>query len=71
MYEDKWDPVAGEILECKRKPTNVHDRYAVAVKKDGTTIGHLSQKNILSMFAILAKTEHYSLYSDWKEMALY
>lgn len=41
MYKDKWNPVTGKTQECKRKPTNTHDRYAVAVKKDETTVGHL------------------------------
>ena len=26
---------------CVREPRNAHDRYAVAVEKDGTVIGHL------------------------------
>ena len=29
--------------KCKRELDNVSDRYAVAVKKDGTIIGHLPQ----------------------------
>ena len=29
---------------CEREPENASDRYAVAVKKEGTIIGHLPRK---------------------------
>ena len=41
IYEVIWRAVVGETLACEREPRNIHDRYAVAVKKDGNTIGHL------------------------------
>ena len=41
IYLTIWDAVVGEMLECAREPLNEHDRYAVAVKKDGNIIGHL------------------------------
>ena len=42
----------GEVLSCKREPTNSRDRYAVAVKKDKVAIGHLFRKvlSICSLF---------------------
>ena len=42
IYKDVWDALIGE-LQCERELDNVSDRYAVAVKKDGTVIGHLSR----------------------------
>ena len=41
VYKDKWDPVVGEVLACKRESSNTQDKYAVAVQKNGTIIGHL------------------------------
>ena len=35
------DAIFGEILQCERELDNESDRYVVAVKKDGTIIGHL------------------------------
>ena len=43
IYKNFWDAVIGEELQCERELDNVSDRYAVAVKKDGTIIGHLLQ----------------------------
>ena len=41
IYKKVWDVVIEEKLQCKRELDNKSDRYAVAVKKDGTIIGHL------------------------------
>ena len=41
VYRAIWDAVIGEDLVCERETTNEHDRYAVAVVKDGVVIGHL------------------------------
>ena len=30
-YVDIWNPLIGEILNCKREPTNVVDKHAVAI----------------------------------------
>ena len=42
----------GEVLACEREPVNAADRYAVAVKKEGTTVGHLHLKlsRVCSLF---------------------
>ena len=46
VYQDVWDAAIGEILTCEREPSNSQDRYAVAVKKEGSSIvGHLP-KNV-------------------------
>ena len=33
-----------ELLSCQRKPVKSHGKYAVAVKKNGTIIGHLPRR---------------------------
>ena len=41
VYKDVWEAAIGEVLVCEREPRNAEDRYAVAVKKDETIVGHL------------------------------
>ena len=31
VYMDIWNPVIGEILKCKREPTNEVDKHAVTI----------------------------------------
>ena len=52
VYQAIWNASIGEQLLCRREPDNPSDRYAVAVIKDGTIIGHLSRKisKIASLF---------------------
>ena len=44
--------VVGELLVCERDPENASDRYAVAVKKEGTIMGHFPRKvsQVCSLF---------------------
>ena len=44
MCSDIWKAAEGEVLECERETGNAKDRYAVAVKKDATVIGHLPKR---------------------------
>ena len=41
IYKEYWAPEIGEIIECSREPTNQHDRYAVAVYRNGEIVGHI------------------------------
>lgn len=52
IYKDIWTPVIDEELQCRREPANIIDRYAVAVLKSGTIVGHLPKKisRISSLF---------------------
>ena len=52
MYKEVWEAAIGEVLECHREPTNATDRYAVAVTKAATIIGHLPRKlsKVCSLF---------------------
>ena len=48
IYQDVWTPVVGEHLQCVREEDNTEDntedRYAIAVMKDGVTVGHLPRR---------------------------
>ena len=41
VYQDNWTPVIGERLNCEREEENSRDRYAVAIRKIGDTVGHV------------------------------
>ena len=41
VYKKLWEVAVGEELECKREPSNLMDRYAIAVVREGNVIGHL------------------------------
>ena len=41
MYKDVWDPGLGESVCCEREDRNPQDPYAVGLKKDDTTVGHV------------------------------
>ena len=36
VYKDIWVAAIGKELPCEQETRNTKDRYAVAVKKDGT-----------------------------------
>ena len=44
VYKDVWAATVGEVLACRREPSNASDRYAIAVLKRGSIIGHLPRK---------------------------
>ena len=44
VHKDIWNTIDGETLGGRRETTNVHDPSAVAVVKDGTTVGHVPKK---------------------------
>ena len=54
IYEAIWWAVVGETLACKKEPQNIHDRYALAVKKDGNMIGHLP-KIVSRVYSLLTR----------------
>ena len=49
VYKKVWAATVGEALVCEREPS---DRYAVAVKNEGTIIEHLPRKlsRVCSLF---------------------
>ena len=55
MFKDIWEAALGKELMCERESHIQQDRYAVAVKKNGTrgaVIGHLLRKiaRVCSLF---------------------
>ena len=54
MYKNIWEAVVGETLNFVRELRNVRDRYAVAVEKNGTVVGHLPRK-VSRVCALLLK----------------
>ena len=49
VYKEIWEvAINGEVLLCEREVRNIHDTFAVAVKKDGGIVGHCPQKIFLS-----------------------
>ena len=51
-YYRSWTPVSGELFLFKRKISNDHDHFAVAVWKDGEVVGQvpMSLSKITSYF---------------------
>ena len=44
VYCSIWEAEADELLSTLQDRGNVHDRFAVAVKKEGLTVGHLPRE---------------------------
>jgi len=51
IYQDVWNPIDNESLQCKRETDNHEDRYAVKVLKDDLIVGHLSQSILRVQFS--------------------
>ena len=49
-----WEAAMGEKIESVREQSNAVDRYAVAVLKDGTIVGHI-QKTSERMYSFLRR----------------
>ena len=41
VYKDIWNPRIGEVLPLEREPNNSEDRFAVALKRTGSVVGHV------------------------------
>ena len=41
IYKDTWSSYVSEELACAVEENNIHDPYAVAVKKGEQIVGHL------------------------------
>ena len=52
IYKVVWQAAVGEVLPCKRQINNEKDRYALAVTKDDTVIGHLKKKKNVFRFHV-------------------
>ena len=44
VYKDYWEAATGEILQCRKERTNIHDPFTVAIIKDDSVVGHVPRK---------------------------
>ena len=44
IYKETWTPFLTEHLECKREEGNYKDRYAVAVLRHDSVVGHIARR---------------------------
>ena len=44
MYQSEWSPFLGDIFQCSREVSNVHDPFAIKVTKDVGVVDHLPKK---------------------------
>ena len=52
-YKDIWQPVVGEMLLLRKEPTNIKDRLAVCVQKEGQVVGHVPRNLAPLLFYFL------------------
>ena len=57
IYKEIWTPYCGENLSCVAEPSNIHDPYAVAMKRssDNATVGHIPRRMSSVCFFFLKK----------------
>lgn len=41
IYKAVWTPIVGETVQVCKEPSNPFDVHAVAILKDGSTVGHV------------------------------
>ena len=51
-----WNPFVGKQLPLEREPNNPHDCFCVAVKKDGSIVGHLPFNLAPTVAAFLSRS---------------
>ena len=44
IYYSIWDSCVGEMLHCESDRHNLHDWFAISIKRDDIIVGHLSWK---------------------------
>ena len=84
VYKDIWTPRMGETLQCLREEGNSKDRFAVAVYKDLSIVGHVPRaiSTLCSVFfrhggiicCVVSGNRQYSCnlhHVDWKYHASY
>ena len=57
-YQGTWLPFVGEVLELEKEPSNSVDRYAVAVTKNGTVVGHVPRNFSTLFFHFLTRSQN-------------
>ena len=64
IYSTIWEAEPGEILTTTQQRGNVHDRFAVAVKKERLTVRHLPIEISKILLVFHSMRRHYHLRSD-------
>ena len=54
VYQSVWCAVVGDQLSCAREPGNCRDTFAVAIIKEGVTVGHVP-RNISPVCSIFLR----------------
>ena len=54
VYMDIWNPVIGEILKCKREPTNEVDKHAVEIMCSDS----LGKESVVDTFLTIFRNFH-------------
>ena len=57
-YQETWLPRVGEVLVLEREPLNSVDKYAVAIVKDGTVVGHVPRNFSALFFHFLTRSQN-------------
>ena len=71
VYKDIWGAAVGEELDCTRERGNPRDAYAVAVVRNGRTVGHLPRKLCRLCALFYKKRRIYQLQRFWKTKVLF
>uniref|UniRef100_A0A1X7U9P8 HIRAN domain-containing protein n=1 Tax=Amphimedon queenslandica TaxID=400682 RepID=A0A1X7U9P8_AMPQE len=54
-YMHMWEPFVGEQIQLKKEPDNPHDRFSVAVEKNGLIVGHIPYNLAPTVSAFLSR----------------
>ena len=55
---EQWEPWIGEVLPLEREPDNEEDNCAVAIKKNGETVGHVPFNHAPIISAFLRRSSN-------------
>ena len=50
VYCQQWTVTVGDVLSLKQEPQNCRDRFAVAVMKNNSVIGHVPKEMAIEDF---------------------
>ena len=57
VYKDIWHSQLNEQLDCERERHNIHDLFAVSIKKGGNIVDHLPRSISTACYAFLGKLQ--------------
>ena len=56
IYKDIWNSYIDEVLPCERERHNIHNPFAVAVKKGANVVSHLPHSISIACYVFLGKS---------------